>query len=46
LTVLGVAFAGIAHSTVPQACRLVKNVLVSDATLREDWEKLIRKLSE
>jgi chromosomal replication initiator protein len=43
---IGDAFAGRDHTTVLHACRQVKHLLESDGKLREDWDKLIRKLSE
>ena len=43
---IGDAFAGRDHTTVLHACRQIKNLQESDGKLREDWEKLIRKLSE
>jgi len=43
---IGDAFAGRDHTTVLHACRQVKHLLETDGKLREDWDKLIRKLSE
>ena len=43
---IGDAFAGRDHTTVLHACRQVKNLQQTDGKLREDWEKLVRKLSE
>lgn len=43
---IGDAFAGRDHTTVLHACRQIKNLLETDGKLREDWDKLIRKLSE
>ena len=43
---IGDAFAGRDHTTVLHACRQVKNLLQTDGKLREDWDKLVRKLSE
>jgi len=34
------------HTTVLHACRVVRDLLETDGKLREDWEKLIRKLTE
>ena len=34
------------HTTVLHACRVVRELLDTDGKLREDWEKLIRKLTE
>jgi chromosomal replication initiator protein len=31
---------------VLHACRQVKSLLQTDGKLREDWDKLVRKLSE
>ena len=43
---IGDAFAGRDHTTVLHACRQVKHLQETDGKLREDWDKLIRKLSE
>jgi chromosomal replication initiator protein len=43
---IGDAFAGRDHTTVLHACRQIKTLQESDGKLREDWDKLIRKLSE
>ena len=43
---IGDAFAGRDHTTVLHACRQVRHLMDTDGKLREDWEKLIRKLSE
>ncbi len=43
---IGDAFAGRDHTTVLHACRQVKHLLGTDGKLHEDWDKLIRKLSE
>ncbi len=43
---IGDAFAGRDHTTVLHACRQIKNLMETDGKLREDWDKLIRKLSE
>ena len=43
---IGDAFAGRDHTTVLHACRQIKSLLETDGKLREDWDKLIRKLSE
>ncbi len=43
---IGDAFAGRDHTTVLHACRQVRNLMETDGKLREDWDKLIRKLSE
>jgi chromosomal replication initiator protein len=43
---IGDAFAGRDHTTVLHACRQIKSLIESDGKLHEDWDKLIRKLSE
>ena len=43
---IGDAFAGRDHTTVLHACRQVRHLMETDGKLHEDWEKLIRKLSE
>ncbi|MCD7098491.1 chromosomal replication initiator protein DnaA [Stenotrophomonas sp. MMGLT7] len=43
---IGDAFAGRDHTTVLHACRQIKSLMETDGKLREDWDKLIRKLSE
>jgi chromosomal replication initiator protein len=43
---IGDAFGGRDHTTVLHGCRRVRELTESDAKLREDWEKLIRKLTE
>ena len=43
---IGDAFAGRDHTTVLHACRQIRNLIQTDGKLREDWDKLIRKLSE
>jgi chromosomal replication initiator protein len=43
---IGDAFAGRDHTTVLHACRQIKHLQESDGKLREDWDKLVRKLSE
>ena len=43
---IGDAFAGRDHTTVLHACRQIKHLQETDGKLREDWDKLIRKLSE
>ena len=43
---IGDAFAGRDHTTVLHACRQIRKLSETDGKLREDWEKLIRKLSE
>lgn len=43
---IGDAFGGRDHTTVLHACRTIRSLMETDGKLREDWEKLIRKLSE
>ncbi len=43
---IGDAFAGRDHTTVLHACRQIRSLQETDGKLREDWDKLIRKLSE
>jgi chromosomal replication initiator protein len=43
---IGDAFAGRDHTTVLHACRQIRNLMATDGKLHEDWDKLIRKLSE
>jgi chromosomal replication initiator protein len=43
---IGDAFAGRDHTTVLHACRQVRTLMGADGKLHEDWDKLVRKLSE
>jgi len=43
---IGDAFAGRDHTTVLHACRQIRHLMETDGKLHEDWDKLIRKLSE
>ena len=43
---IGDAFAGRDHTTVLHACRVIRELLNIDGKMKEDWDKLIRKLSE
>ena len=43
---IGVAFDGRDHTTVLHACRQIRKLMETDGKLHEDWDKLIRKLSE
>ncbi len=43
---IGDAFDGRDHTTVLHACRQIRKLMQSDGKLHEDWDKLIRKLSE
>ena len=38
-------FGGRDHTTVLHACRLIRELIETDGKLREDWDKLVRKLS-
>ena len=43
---IGDVFGGRDHTTVLHACRKVRELMDADGKLREDWEKLVRKLTE
>ena len=43
---IGDAFGGRDHTTVLHACRKIRELMGEDTKLREDWDKLIRKLTE
>jgi chromosomal replication initiator protein len=43
---IGDAFSGRDHTTVLHACRQIRKLMETDGKVREDWDKLIRKLSE
>jgi chromosomal replication initiator protein len=43
---IGDKFGGRDHTTVLHACSKVRELIAADGKLREDWEKLIRKLTE
>jgi len=43
---IGDAFDGRDHTTVLHACRVIRDLVASDGKMREDWEKLLRKLTE
>ena len=43
---IGDAFAGRDHTTVLHACRQIRTLMETDGKLHEDWDKLLRKLSE
>jgi chromosomal replication initiator protein len=43
---IGVALGGRDHTTVLHACRTVRDLKESDGKLRQDWEKLLRVLTE
>ena len=42
---IGEAFGGRDHTTVLHACRTIKALRETDATIRQDWEKLIRSIT-
>jgi len=43
---IGDAFGGRDHTTVLHACRVIRGLLKVDGKYKEDWDKLIRKLTE
>jgi chromosomal replication initiator protein len=43
---IGDAFGGRDHTTVLHACRTIRTLMETDGKLKEDWDKLNRKLSE
>ena len=43
---IGEAFGGRDHTTVLHGCRVILGLRDSDAKIREDWDKLVRKLTE
>jgi chromosomal replication initiator protein len=43
---IGDAFGGRDHTTVIHACEQIRKLIDSDGRIREDWEKLVRKLTE
>jgi chromosomal replication initiator protein len=43
---IGDAFGGRDHTTVMHACKVMRELRETDGKLREDWDKLLRKLSE
>ncbi len=43
---IGDAFGGRDHTTVLHACRQVRSLVETDPKLHEDWDKLLRKLTE
>ena len=43
---IGNEFGGRDHTTVLLACKVMRGLIESDGKLREDWDKLVRKLSE
>jgi chromosomal replication initiator protein len=43
---IGDAFGGRDHTTVLHGCKRIRALIETDGKLREDWEKLIRKMTE
>jgi chromosomal replication initiator protein len=43
---IGDAFGGRDHTTVLHACRVIRELIGTDGKLHEDWDKLVRKLTE
>jgi chromosomal replication initiator protein len=43
---IGDAFGGRDHTTVLHACRVIRELMETDGKMHEDWEKLVRKLTE
>jgi chromosomal replication initiator protein len=43
---IGDAFGGRDHTTVLHACRVIRELIATDGKLHEDWDKLVRKLTE
>ena len=43
---IGDAFGGRDHTTVLHGCRVVRDLMLTDGKMREDWDKLLRKLTE
>jgi chromosomal replication initiator protein len=43
---IGDAFGGRDHTTVLHACRTIRDLRETDGKLRQDWEKLVRVLTE
>ena len=43
---IGRAFGGRDHTTVLHACRTIRDLCAIDGKLRQDWEKLLRTLTE
>ncbi len=42
---IGQAFGGRDHTTVLHACKVMRELVETDARMRDDWEKLVRLLS-
>ena len=43
---IGKAFGGRDHTTVLHACKTIRALCQTDGKLRQDWEKLLRQLTE
>jgi chromosomal replication initiator protein len=43
---IGDGFGGRDHTTVLHGCRVIRDLMLTDGKLREDWDKLVRKLTE
>ena len=43
---IGAAFGDRDHTTVLHGCRKIQELRESDGKIREDWDKLVRKLTE
>jgi len=43
---IGDGFGGRDHTTVLHGCRVVRDLMQTDGKPREDWDKLVRKLTE
>lgn len=43
---IGDGFGGRDHTTVLHGCRVIRELMQTDGKLREDWDKLLRKLTE
>jgi chromosomal replication initiator protein len=43
---IGDAFGGRDHTTVMHACKVVRGLVGDDPRAREDWDKLVRRLTE
>jgi chromosomal replication initiator protein len=43
---IGDGFGGRDHTTVLHGCRVIRDLMQTDGKLREDWDKLVRKLTE
>ncbi|WP_026802557.1 chromosomal replication initiator protein DnaA [Arenimonas oryziterrae] len=43
---IGDAFGGRDHTTVLHACRVIRDLVETDGKHHEDWDKLVRKLTE